>query len=128
MIILDSDILIDLLRKYPPAVNWYNQLEEDIVVLPGFVVLELLKGCQNKRQQKRMEKTIDPFEIMWPSHDACDKALEIFAQYHLSHGIGMIDVLIGHTAVSLNIPLYTFNRKHYEPIPDLIIIEPYERT
>ena len=26
MILLDSDVLIDLLRKYPPAAAWFNAL------------------------------------------------------------------------------------------------------
>ena len=29
MILLDSDVLIDLLRKYPPAAGWFDALDED---------------------------------------------------------------------------------------------------
>ena len=29
MILFDSDVLIDLLRKYPPAMAWFDALGED---------------------------------------------------------------------------------------------------
>ncbi len=42
MIVLDSDVMIDLLRRHQPAVAWLNSLGEEEIILPGFVVMELL--------------------------------------------------------------------------------------
>jgi predicted nucleic acid-binding protein len=42
MILLDSDIMIDFLRKYPPAINWLSSLEDEKIALPGYVVMELI--------------------------------------------------------------------------------------
>ena len=54
MILLDTDVMIDLLREYPPAVEWFNALAEDeVIILPGYVVMELLQGCRNKREQEQ---------------------------------------------------------------------------
>ena len=36
MMILDSDIMIDLLRQHPPAVAWLDSLGEEEIILPGF--------------------------------------------------------------------------------------------
>jgi len=33
--------------------------------------------------------------------------------------LGLLDVLIGQTAVALEVPLYTFKQKHYRFIPGL---------
>ena len=49
------------------------------------------------------------------------------SEYHLSHSIGLLDALIGLTAVAVNLPLYTFNQKHYSMIPNLHTIQPYEK-
>ncbi|MBN1579385.1 MAG: hypothetical protein JXA89_01685 [Anaerolineae bacterium] len=39
MILLDSDVMIDLLRQYPPAAKWFDTLDEDEeLLLPGYVV------------------------------------------------------------------------------------------
>ncbi|MGH7791693.1 MAG: type II toxin-antitoxin system VapC family toxin, partial [Thermodesulfobacteriota bacterium] len=125
MIILDSDIMIDLLRQYPPAVAWLDSLGDEEIILPGFVAMELLQGCSNKAEQDKVEKVLTTFETVWPSPETCDEALNIFARYHLSHHLGLLDTLIGQMAVSLNMPLYTFNRKHYTPIANLATLQPY---
>ncbi len=128
MILLDSDVMIDLLRQYPPAVEWFDTLEdEEEVILPGYVVMELIQGCRNKIEQERLQQELAICGVVWPSPENCDKALEVFTQYRLSHNAGLLDVLIGQTSVALGIPLCTFNQKHYQFIPGLQTIQPYER-
>jgi predicted nucleic acid-binding protein len=127
MILLDSDIMIDLLREHPPAVSWLKTLGDEEIGLPGFVVMELIQGCRNKVEQQALETRLGGFATVWPSPETCEKALEIFARFHLSHQLGVLDALIGHTAVALNLPLQTFNRKHYMVIPGLLTVEPYAR-
>lgn len=128
MIVLDSDVMIDLLRQYPSAVAWLDALGDEEIILPGFVVMELLQGCSNRAEQDKVERVLAAFETMWPSSETCDEALKVFARYHLSHNLGLLDALIGQTAVALNLPLYTFNRKHYAVIPDLMVVEPYSKS
>ncbi len=129
MILLDSDVMIDLLRQYPPAMKWFDTLEdEEEIVLSGYVVMELLQGCRNKLEQVRVQRVLSAYGIVWLSPAGCDEALEVFAEYHLSHGAGLLDVLIGQTAVALEVPLYTFNQRHYEFIPGLHTVQPYERA
>lgn len=128
MILLDSDVMIDLLRQYPPAMQWFDVLDEDEeLALPGYVVMELIQGCRDKAEQERLQRTVAPYGIVWLSPGDCDRALEVFAQYHLSHGAGVLDVLIGQTAVALGVPLHTFNQKHYRFMGELQTIQPYEK-
>ncbi len=49
-------------------------------------------------------------------------------QYHLSHGVGMLDVLIAQTALALEVPLYTFKQKHYQFLSALQTVQPYPRS
>lgn len=128
MIILDSDIMIDLFRQTPPAVDWLDSLGEEEIVLPGFVVMEILQGCGNKTEQAKVEQVLTGFEIVWPLPDTCEDAPEVFARFHLSHKVGLLDALIGQTAVTLNLPLHTFNRRHYAAIPNLETVEPYFKS
>lgn len=126
MILLDTDIMIDLLRSYEPALQWLASSSEDIS-LPGFVVMELIQGSRNKDEQSTIESTLREFPVIWPSTEMCDKALTIFTQYYLSNGLGIIDSMIGQIACDLNVTLYTFNRKHYDCIPGITIQEPYKK-
>ncbi|HMW04825.1 MAG TPA: toxin-antitoxin system, toxin component [Leptospiraceae bacterium] len=56
-----------------------------------------------------------------------NQALETYSAVKLKSGIDFIDCLIGHTAISLKIPLYTFNEKHFKFIPNLKIVKPYKK-
>lgn len=127
MIITDTDIIIDFLRKYPPAIEWLSFLGDEEIALPGYVVMELVQGCTNKKDLRELEIFISAFEVLWPSQETCDRALEMLVKYNLSHNLGLIDALIGQTAVSLDLPIYTFNRKHYDVIPGLVTVQPYQK-
>ena len=128
MILLDSDVMIDLLRQYPPAVNWFNTLADDeVLILPGYVMMELIQGCKNKIEQEKLQRELAAYGVVWPAPDDCDEALTVFAEYRLSHNAGLLDTLIGQTSVALAAPLHTFNKKHYGFIPRLQTIQPYER-
>lgn len=127
MILLDTDIMIDILRGYPPAVQWMQSLGDEDIALPRFVVMELIQGCETKRELTSLRKKLLPLKIYWLETDDCNRAVEIFSQYHLSHHIGIIDVMIGQLAVSLKTPLYSFNKKHYSSITSLQIIQPYQK-
>ena len=55
MMLLDSDVLVDLLRKHPPAIAWFDALDEDEeLVVSGVVVMELIQGRRNKAEQDRV--------------------------------------------------------------------------
>jgi len=125
MILLDSDVMIDILREYPPAVAWLESLGDETLGLPGYVAMELIQGCANRGEQARVEKALEPYVIEWPTPETCNQALGVFAQFHLSHKLGLLDALIGQMAIALNTPLHTFNEKHYVLIPGLRIIQPY---
>ena len=66
-------------------------------------------------------------EVAWPESGACERALGVFCDYNLSHGLGLIDALIAQTALDLSLPLHTFNAKHYRCVPGLEIIAPYAK-
>jgi len=73
-----------------------------------------------------VQRELGTYGVVWPSPSDSDKALEVFATYRLSHNAGLLDVLIGQTAVSLGMPLYTFNQKHYSFISGLQTAQPYK--
>ena len=128
MKMLDSDVIIDLLRGYAPAVQWFAALPSDEVLLvSGYVAMELIQGCRNKSELLRVQRQLGAYDVAWLSPRACGAALEVFAEYRLSHNAGLLDVLIGQTAVTLAVPLHTFNQKHYTFIPGIETVQPYVR-
>ena len=125
MILLDTDVVVDILRNHPPAVNWLQGLGPAPLGIPGLVLMELLQGCQNKAEQQRVEQCCQGRPLHWPTEADCQRALQDFAAYHLSNNLGLLDALIAQTAVGLNEPLATFNVKHYGVVTGLTTIQPY---
>lgn len=125
MIICDTDVMVDILRGHPAALSWLASITNAIIALPGIVMMELIQGCRTKAEQQRMQKVLKDYTLLWPSQDACNRALKHFAAHYPSHGIGILDAIIAETAVEAGFPLHTFNQKHYLPHPTLQTAQPY---
>ncbi len=104
MILLDTDVMVDILRGHEPAKVWLETVDE--IGVAGLVAMELIQGCQNAREQRMLEKDLSD---------------------HLSDNIGLLDALIAETAIGLHAKLATFNVKHYHVIDGLQSLQPYTR-
>ena len=127
MILLDTDVMIDVLRGHDPAVNWLKGMQDQEIGLPGLVAMELLQGCQNVREQKQLEKRLTFFPLFWAGPEDCLRALKNFCAFRLSDQLGLLDTLIAETTVGLGAVLATFNIKHYRVLVNLKTIQPYLR-
>lgn len=127
MRVLDTDILIDLSRGFSPALAWFASLNDPSLV-PGYVVFELLAGCDDALAVRRLQRWLRPFRVYWPTTIDCDRALASFARLSLSHGLGIIDALIAECAIGLGVPLCTFNVRHFSAVPGLVTERPYARV
>ena len=127
MLLLDTDVMVDILRGYEPAKQWLEAAQNQILGIPGLVAMELLQGCENSREQKCLEKILSGFPLLWAEPSHCEQALKIFATYRLSHQLGLLDGLIAETAIGVGAELATFNVKHYQVLKELQTIQPYTR-
>lgn len=125
MILLDTDVMVDILRGYEPAKEWLKSAQE--IGVPGLVAMELIQGCQNAREQRQLEKGLSEYQLYWPTEEDCNRALASFSTHHLSDNIGLLDALIAETAIGVNAELATFNIKHYRVLRGLKSMQPYER-
>src|SRR5437867_3426495 len=102
MILIDTDIAIDLFRQHLPAIQWLEALGEEMPALPGYVAMELIQGCRDRRALDATVNELAAFQVVWPDSEACNDALKTYSMYGLSHGLGLLDCLIAHTAIGLN--------------------------
>ena len=125
--LLDTDIVIDLQRKYPPADAWFASVDLSRLAVAGFAAMELHQSARDAAEVRSADAILRRLPRVWPSVAACDAALTDFRALHLSHNLGLVDALIGATARELNAVLCTFNVKHYRPVPALVTQQPYTR-
>jgi predicted nucleic acid-binding protein len=127
MRLLDADVLIDLIRGFPPATTWLASLGDEETYLPGYVVMEVVQGCRDQRELRRVLRPANQFSIVWASAGDSERALRTFARYYLSHSLGPFDALIAECAIGLGATLCTFNLKHFRIVDQLMTEQPYAK-
>ena len=126
MLVLDTDVLIDVQRGHAAAVAWFATLTV-LPSVPGFVVMELIQGAKNTQQVRDVLRMTAPLPMIWPTSTDCQRALTDFTTFHLSDGLGLLDAMIAAVAIGLSAELCTFNEKHYRAVPSLVTHRPYTR-
>lgn len=123
---LDTDVLILLEKNNPEARAWYASLPVPPYAA-GFAALELLAGCENSTDRRRIERILEDFVLLWPNEATLEQTVKDYGALRLAHGIGVLDMVIAATAIQHGQELVTFNLKHYRSIPGLVTIQPYTR-
>ena len=98
MHLLDSDVTVDILRELPDALAWLKTISFSLGV-PGFVALELVAGCKDKKALVTVQEFLSNFPIVWLTEKDLERALVEYAPLKLSYGIGIMDTLIASTGV-----------------------------
>jgi predicted nucleic acid-binding protein len=121
--LLDTSVLIDLLRLHPPAQTWLHG-QNTLGVTP-IVWLEIIQGAQNKVSQVKAINLLKVFEQVELTSEDCAWAIQQATRFTLSHSVGSLDCLIASTSHRLNVPLYTGNLKHFKPMLGGLAHKPY---
>ncbi len=111
-VILDTDVLIELIKE-----KRLSQIIEFIDPRISFITLyEYLRGLKylNKDLKKEKEKIEESLTILWVNNEILIKMSEIWFKLRKKGAtIDERDLLIGATAITHNLPLWTLNKKHF---------------
>lgn len=121
--LVDTNILIDLLRGYAPASNWIAT--QTNLGVSRIVWLEFIQGAPNRIRQRQALNLLNQFSLVKLSDADFDWAARQLLQFHLSHNVGMMDCLIAASAHRLQLPLFTRNLKHLTPLLGTLAQQPY---
>lgn len=127
-ICLDSDVLIDLLRDVPEAVKWVKENEDKYTLSTTMMnVFELYSGAYKssdfKLKVEAVKELVAKLNILNLSLSNMQEAGKQYSRLE-SEGskIEIRDVLIGSIALSEDVVLKTYNKKHFERINGLEVI------
>ena len=123
--LLDTSIVVDLIRGFLPALQWSAGVRTIRAAITPIIWMETLQGAQNRQQRDQIMRFLRHFPIEHPTPDDNRWAMRQLARFHLSHNISFPDIMIASVAVRLNVPLYTLNIRHYEPLPNMQAVKPY---
>ncbi len=119
-IVLDSTVLIDILRGEAAAQTFYRELDR-VPSCSEVSRAEILRGMHatEKSATNRLLASLD-----WVAVDAAiaQQAGAFGRAYRRSHrGIELADLLIAATASVLAVPLVTTNQRHFPMLDDVVV-------
>ena len=123
--ILDTSVLIDLLRGFQPALDWFVSLGRQRTAITPVVWMETVQGASNREKRAQTIRFLRQFRIEHPTEDDNRWAMRQIARFHLSHSIQLQDAMIASVAARLAVPLFTTNLKHFHPLPGIDAKKPY---
>jgi hypothetical protein len=123
--VLDTSVLIDLLRAFPAAKSWFAGLGRQRLAITPVVWMETVQGAVNREKRAQAIRFLRGFRVEHPTEDDNRWAMLQSARFHLSHSIQLQDAMIASVAARLAVPLYTTNLKHFQPLPSVNAKKPY---
>ena len=123
--LLDTSILIDILRGQIAARNWVDLLAQPTRMISVITGAELLAGCRNQREQRMVERELSLYTMTWVDENISQTAFDLYRRFHLSRGVGFLDCLIAATATQHGYRLATLNLKHFTALPGVQAERPY---
>jgi predicted nucleic acid-binding protein len=121
--LIDTNIIVDLLRGYSPAQIWIATLNK-----PGIshiVYLEVIQGVSDKKAQRHALQLMKSFAFIEITPTDFNWATQELIKLGLSYGIDAFDCLIAAPSHRLQLPLYTRNMKHFSPLLGALAQKPY---
>lgn len=121
MILCDTNILIHYFNFDPPTIHAFDLIGRENVALSAIVVMELYRGMRNKTELKNMRLKLSFYDEVQVDERISEKAIELIAEFKLSHDLRIPDALIGATAIVTGLPLFTYNTKDFAFMPGIVL-------
>ncbi len=122
MIVLNTNILIEILKGNEETIKIVQTFNEDIII-SSISVMELYYGAINKAELKKLEKFVSLFKIEHLTEKISIKSTLLIKTYAKSHHLDIPDSLIASTALVLGCRVFTYNYKDFRYIDGLVLVK-----
>ncbi len=110
--LFDTDVIIDYLRGYREAVNFFQSFDDDFNV-SAITIAELYSGVKDEEEKKELEYFVSLFNVIPVSVEIAVEGGYLRQAWYESHGMGLADALIAATAGLNKMHLVSLNEKHF---------------
>jgi len=124
MMLIDTNVFVDHLRNYKPAVRFFESIaEQEDIIFSAITETELLVGKANNDAMKR-EKLLH-FLNRW-NKKAVDNPISLLAgELGRKYGLNVPDAVIAATTLINNADLMTKNIRDFKKVTELRQSSPY---
>ncbi len=124
--LLDTDLLIDFLRKHPRAAALFEKLPEDCAI-STLSVAELHAGVREGAEHEALDLLLGTFTHIALSTEIAAQGGLLRRDWGKSHGVGLNDALIAATAIDTDRVLMSLNAKHFPMLGKGRLVVPYKK-
>ncbi|MGL4437879.1 MAG: PIN domain-containing protein [Bosea sp. (in: a-proteobacteria)] len=117
-ILIDTCIIIDVLRGHATALAWLKRQPEELSVC-ATSISEVRAGERGISEKMRFDRLLEQFVLVTIDADVTERAGVLLRQFAKSHGVGLGDAQIAAAAMAKNMPLATHNLRHFPMFPHL---------
>jgi hypothetical protein len=122
-ILIDTDVLVDFLRGYEPAVEWMRSCSSQPRI--SVITLAELRSGMRSGEEPALAALFRALVVIPVGEDIAARAGDLRRAFGPSHGTGLADALIAATALAHEAALVTLNARHY-PMVDALV-QPYQK-
>lgn len=121
--VADTGIFIEHLRaKDKLSTTLYKISENQDLYISAVTLYELYMGATTKAKEKDVEELMEGFSVLPFTADISKKAAEIYHKLRLNNQmIEYRDIFIAATCIINELPIVTFNKKHFKRVDGLKI-------
>lgn len=125
--LLDTDLLIDFLRKHVSAAALFEKLPDDCAI-SVLSIAELHAGVREGAERTALSHLLATFLHIDLSADIAALGGLLRRDWGKSHGVGLNDALIAATALHSGRVLLSLNAKHFPMLDKGRLVVPYKKT
>jgi predicted nucleic acid-binding protein len=122
-VIVDSCVLIDILRGYRPALVFLQSLQATPMVA-AITIAELFAGAYRRGEEALIDDLAVQLDVIPLDFSIARLAGTFCRRYGPSHGVQLLDATIAATARRSAARLVTRNARHFPMLDDLLV--PYQ--
>ena len=130
-VILDADVIIRGEKGTFDLKAWLESKPDEVFEVAAITVAELWHGVERAdvarkgRRQQYLQRVLAPLPVVPYTEQIAHEHARIWAQLEASgKRIGAYDLLVAATALERGSEVATFNRRHFDCVPGLKVIEP----
>ena len=118
-VILDTNILIEILKNNEETIKEIEKYNTHHISIIS--AMELFYGAFNKNELIKLNKFVELFNIIPLDQQISYLAKDLVYQYSKSHTLDIPDSLIAATALKMQLPLLSYNKKDFRYIDNLVL-------
>jgi predicted nucleic acid-binding protein len=121
LILCDTCVVIDFINQNSDTLDKLKE-QGNILCINSIIEMELIQGAHNKREMQKIIRNLNGLRRLEINQAILDLATQLQTRYLLSHHLQLPDAIIAACALIYDIPIFTYNRKHFKYIPKIKLL------